>query len=92
MISVNWMSGFGNSRTLGEVRIENVKCIKADVRPSRCSPARDGIGEAPSFMGAPHRLKYFRKVFEQIRRKSDVQFCTGEQIFDWFLSVGPKAP
>ena len=46
----------------------------------------------PYIMGAPHRLKYFRKIFENIRKKSDVAFMTGEQIFDWYLKVGPKAP
>ena len=39
----------------------------------------------PYIMGAPHRLKYFRKIFENIRKKSDVAFMTGEQIFDWYL-------
>jgi hypothetical protein len=43
-------------------------------------------------MGAPHRLKYFRRIFETIQKKSDVAFMTGEQILDWYLSVGPKAP
>jgi len=46
----------------------------------------------PYIMGAPHRLKYFRRIFETIRKKSDVAFMTGEQILDWYLSVGPKAP
>jgi len=46
----------------------------------------------PYIMGAPHRLKYFRKIFEVIRKKPDVQFWTGEQILDWFLAVGPRAP
>jgi len=46
----------------------------------------------PYIMGAPHRLKYFRRIFETIRKKSDVAFMTGEQIFDWYLSVGPKPP
>ena len=46
----------------------------------------------PYIMGAPHRLKYFRKIFENIRKKTDVAFMTGEQIFDWYLTVGPKAP
>jgi peptidoglycan/xylan/chitin deacetylase (PgdA/CDA1 family) len=46
----------------------------------------------PYIMGAPHRLKYFRKIFENIRKKPDVAFMTGEQIFDWYLKVGPKAP
>jgi hypothetical protein len=46
----------------------------------------------PYIMGAPHRLKYFRRIFETIQKKSDVAFMTGEQILDWYLSVGPKAP
>jgi allantoinase len=46
----------------------------------------------PYIMGAPHRLKYFRKAIEKIRQKQDVMFCTGEQILDWYLQVGPKAP
>ena len=46
----------------------------------------------PYIMGAPHRLKYFRKIFEVIRRKPGVLFWTGEQICDWYKAVGPKAP
>jgi allantoinase len=46
----------------------------------------------PYIMGAPHRLKYFRRVFEVIRKKADVKFWTGEQILDWYLAAGPKAP
>src|ERR1700694_3377830 len=46
----------------------------------------------PYIMGAPHRLKYFRKIFENFRRKSDVLFWTGEQILDWYLAAVPKAP
>ncbi len=46
----------------------------------------------PYIMGAPHRLKYFRRVFEVIRKKSDVLFWTGAQIADWYLAAGPKAP
>ncbi|MSP46035.1 MAG: polysaccharide deacetylase, partial [Xanthobacteraceae bacterium] len=45
----------------------------------------------PYIMGAPHRLKYFRRIFENIRKKTDVAFMTGEQILDWYLSVGPKS-
>ena len=46
----------------------------------------------PYIMGAPHRLKYFRSAIEHIRKKQDVLFWTGEQILDWYLSVGPKQP
>ncbi len=46
----------------------------------------------PYLMGAPHRLKYLRRVFKVIRKKSDVKFWTGAQIVDWYLGAGPKAP
>jgi hypothetical protein len=39
----------------------------------------------PYIMGAPHRLKYFRMVFERLRERPDVLFWTGEQILDWYL-------
>ena len=45
----------------------------------------------PYIMGAPHRAKYFRRIFEVIRQKPDVAFMTGEQILDWYLKTGPKA-
>jgi peptidoglycan/xylan/chitin deacetylase (PgdA/CDA1 family) len=45
----------------------------------------------PYIMGAPHRVKYFRRIFETIRGKTDVLFWTGEQILDWYLREGPKA-
>jgi allantoinase len=46
----------------------------------------------PYIMGAPHRLKYFRRIFEVIRKKDDVLFWTGAQIVDWYLRAGPKPP
>jgi peptidoglycan/xylan/chitin deacetylase (PgdA/CDA1 family) len=45
----------------------------------------------PYIMGAPHRLKHFRKIFERIRQQPDVVFWTGEQILDWYLSERPRA-
>jgi len=41
----------------------------------------------PYIMGAPHRLKYFRRAVEVMRQKSDVLFWTGEQILDWFVAA-----
>jgi len=41
----------------------------------------------PYIMGAPHRLKYFRRAIEVMRQKSGVLFWTGEQILDWFLAA-----
>jgi peptidoglycan/xylan/chitin deacetylase (PgdA/CDA1 family) len=46
----------------------------------------------PYIMGAPHRLKYFRRVLEAISQKSDVKVWTGAQIADWYLAAGSKAP
>ena len=46
----------------------------------------------PYIMGAPHRLKYFRRVLEVMRGKTGVKFMTGGQIADWFIAHGPKAP
>jgi len=46
----------------------------------------------PYIMGAPHRLKYLRRVFEAIRNKSGVKFWTGAQIADWYRAAGPKSP
>jgi peptidoglycan/xylan/chitin deacetylase (PgdA/CDA1 family) len=39
----------------------------------------------PYIMGAPHRLKYYRRALEEIRSRKDVLFWTGEQILDWYL-------
>ncbi|MEA2759968.1 MAG: allantoinase [Methylobacteriaceae bacterium] len=38
----------------------------------------------PYIMGAPHRLKYLRKVLEKITTHEGVIFWTGEQILDWY--------
>ena len=46
----------------------------------------------PYIMGAPHRVKYFRRVLEAVRTKKDVKFWTGSQIADWYAAAGPKAP
>ena len=40
----------------------------------------------PYILGAPHRIKYFRKIYETIRDKPGVLFWTGSQILDWYLS------
>jgi hypothetical protein len=50
------------------------------------------ISVHPYIMGAAHRVKYFRKIFEKIRKKKDVWFCTGAEIADWYKKAGPAAP
>ena len=50
------------------------------------------ISVHPYITGAPHRTKYFRRIFETIHKRRDVLFWTGEQILDWYLRAGPEAP
>jgi peptidoglycan/xylan/chitin deacetylase (PgdA/CDA1 family) len=45
----------------------------------------------PYIMGAPHRLKYYRKALKSIRKQSDVVFWTGEQILDWYRNLEKAA-
>jgi allantoinase len=40
----------------------------------------------PYIMGAPHRLKYFRRTIEHIRGNGSAPFWTGEQILDWYTA------
>ena len=44
----------------------------------------------PYIMGAPHRLKWFRKIFERMSARKDVLFWTGEQILDWHRSEAAR--
>lgn len=43
----------------------------------------------PYIMGAPHRLKYFRRALEAVRARPDVLVWTGEQILDWHCAAQP---
>ena len=42
------------------------------------------IAVHPYISGVPHRIKYFRKVYEQLSKQPGVLFWTGEQILDWY--------
>jgi peptidoglycan/xylan/chitin deacetylase (PgdA/CDA1 family) len=38
----------------------------------------------PYIMGAPHRLKHFRKAIEHIASSNEALFWKGEQVLDWY--------
>lgn len=38
----------------------------------------------PYLHGVPHRIKYFRRIFETLRDRPGVLFWTGERIIDWY--------
>jgi allantoinase len=69
--------------------IDQFEQIHADAKDSARVMA---ISVHPYIMGAPHRTKYLRRIFETISKKRGVLFWTGEQILDWYLRTGPKAP
>jgi allantoinase len=48
------------------------------------------IAVHPYISGVPHRIRYFEKVFEQLKKKKGVVFWTGDQILDWYLKSGRK--
>jgi len=41
----------------------------------------------PYLSGVPHRIKYFRKIYEELTRRPGVLFWTGDQIIDWYKQV-----
>jgi allantoinase len=43
----------------------------------------------PYLSGVPHRIKYFRKIYEALRQRPGVLFWTGEQIIDWYKQANP---
>jgi peptidoglycan/xylan/chitin deacetylase (PgdA/CDA1 family) len=45
------------------------------------------IAMHPYVMGAPHRAKYLRQVYEHMKKRKDVLFWTGEQILDWYTAA-----
>ena len=44
------------------------------------------IAVHPYISGVPHRIKYFAKVLETLRKRKDVVFWTGEGILDWYTA------
>ncbi len=45
------------------------------------------IAVHPYIHGVPHRIKYFRKILEDLSRRPGVVFWTGAQILDWYLAA-----
>ncbi len=46
------------------------------------------ISVHPYITGVPHRIGYFRRMFEELSRLPGVVFMTGSEIADWYLSQG----
>ena len=42
------------------------------------------IAVHPYISGVPHRIKYFERVFQALKKHEGVLFWTGEQILDWY--------
>lgn len=45
------------------------------------------IAVHPYIHGVPHRIQYFRRIFEELRQKPGVVFMTGAEILDWYLET-----
>jgi allantoinase len=43
------------------------------------------IAVHPYIHGVPHRIPYFRKIFQELSSKPGVVFMTGAEILDWYL-------
>ena len=42
------------------------------------------IAVHPYISGVPHRIKYFERVFQALKKQEGVVFWTGEQILEWY--------
>jgi hypothetical protein len=50
------------------------------------------IAVHPYISGVPHRIKYFERVFEYLKKQPGVVFWTGEQILEWHDRNRAAAP
>jgi len=48
------------------------------------------IAVHPYITGAPHRIKYFDRIFEYLKQHTGVVFMTGSEILDWYKSITPE--
>jgi hypothetical protein len=44
----------------------------------------------PYLSGVPHRIKYFRKIYEELSKRPGVVFWTGDQVIDWYKDAAGK--
>jgi allantoinase len=50
------------------------------------------IAVHPYISGVPHRIRYFERVFERLKREEGVVFWTGEQILRWYEGQRDEPP
>jgi peptidoglycan/xylan/chitin deacetylase (PgdA/CDA1 family) len=50
------------------------------------------IAVHPYISGVPHRIKYFERVFQFLKKQEGVLFWTGEQILEWYEKNRESAP
>ncbi len=50
------------------------------------------IAVHPYISGVPHRIKYFERVFQKLRKQKGVVFWTGEQVHDWYRRTQKAVP
>jgi peptidoglycan/xylan/chitin deacetylase (PgdA/CDA1 family) len=50
------------------------------------------IAVHPYISGVPHRIKYFERVLQALKKQEGVLFWTGEQILEWYERSRGQAP
>ncbi len=48
------------------------------------------IAVHPYITGVPHRIRYFERIFQYIKRHKGVLFMRGSDILDWYREVAPQ--
>ena len=48
------------------------------------------ISVHPYISGVPHRIKYYERVLQQLKKQEGVVFWTGEQILNWYARSHPS--
>ena len=69
--------------------MDQFECLYAEGEESARIMA---VAVHPYLHGVPHRIKYYKEIFERLREKPGVLFWTGERIIDWYKSVRGNQP